>query len=141
MKDLEAYYKVGSMLGRPETVDMLSCLKDIGFVFMVHPGKVTKYVLEDLRHLDSSIVVALVRARSDYVTQKFGRHWTRDLSAAFPSFHFDFPLSWEIAKEKKKAVLKDSSINIMGPSTIRNASAPLTDSRKLQIVRDVLNIF
>jgi hypothetical protein len=94
MKDLEAYSEIAVSLERPETLDMTLCLKDIGFVFMISPGKVSKYVLEDLRHLDMNIVIPLVRARSDYIRQKYGRHWTNDLAGAFPYLHTNSPLPW-----------------------------------------------
>jgi hypothetical protein len=140
MKDIEAYLKISTMLERAETVDMMSCLKDICFSFMINPAKVSKYVMEDLRHLETPIVLALVRARWDYVTQKFGHHWTRDLAAAFPTFHLDPPLAWEIGKtdkkEKKNAKVPEASID--GPSTLRKSTAPLSESRRLQLTRDVL---
>ena len=57
------------MMGRPETVDMMTCLKDACYIFMMSPEKVSKHVLEELRYLDSTIVLSLVRMRSDFPTQ------------------------------------------------------------------------
>lgn len=133
MKDLEAYVEIAMSLERPETLDMMLCLKDIGFVFMISPGKVFKYVLEDLRHLDMTVVLPLVRARSDYIRQKYGRHWTHELAVTYPSFHKSDPLPWEVTS-LKECKEKD----ILGPSTIRNTSAPLSEGRKLQLQRDML---
>ena len=139
MKDLEAYAKVSATLCRAETVDMLTCLKDLGFVFMISGSKVSKYVLEDLRHLDTHVVMALVRARADYVSQKFGRHWTRDLQAVYPLFHADPPLPWETTDKKSSATTAGlAATSIGGPPTLRKTTAPLTESRRLQIMRDVL---
>ena len=49
-------------------------------MWILPPEGVLKYVLEHLRHLDTAVVLALVRARAD-AHPKGALHWSKQLGA------------------------------------------------------------
>jgi hypothetical protein len=58
---------------------MMLCLKEIASVFAAPPENVAKIVVENLRHLDTVIVLAIVRARADFTTRPSLSHWTKKI--------------------------------------------------------------
>ena len=84
-KDLAEYHRTLLLFHAPEVDDMLICLQEIAAIYAAPADKVKNVIVEDLRHLDTSIVLALSRARSDYgVLQKgldTGRNLWRQLTA------------------------------------------------------------
>lgn len=77
--DLDEYLNIAQSMESPETTDMMICLKEIARVYAAPPEQVTKIVVENLRHLDTVIVLALVKARSDFSTRSSISHWTKKL--------------------------------------------------------------
>ena len=66
------------MFEAPENMDLMMCLKEIALVLRANPEDVPKIVLEGLHHLDTAVVLAIVKARSDS-NVKSNDHWTRKL--------------------------------------------------------------
>ena len=119
-KDLAEYHRTLLLFHAPEVDDMLICLQEIAAIYAAPADKVKNVIVEDLRHLDTSIVLALSRARSDYgVLQKGPRHWTKLVAAAYSlrSHRWDYELPWESST---------SSSAIHRPTTLRKSSAPLS---------------
>ncbi len=119
-KDLDEYHRIFLLFRAPEVEDMMSCLREIAVVYAAPADKVKNIIVEDLRHLDTSIVLALSRARSDYgVIQKGQDHWTRLVAAAYSlrSHRWDYELPWESTS---------SSSSTRWPSTLRKSSAPVS---------------
>jgi len=79
MADLDEYLTIAQCMQTPDTVDMITCLKEIAAVYAAPPESVAKLVVENLRHLDTVIVLALVKARSDFTTRTSISHWTKKL--------------------------------------------------------------
>lgn len=77
--DLEEYLNIAQSIELPETIDMINCLKEIAAVYSTPPELVAKLVVENLRHLDTVIVLALVKARADFTTRPSISHWTKKL--------------------------------------------------------------
>ena len=50
----------------PEIIDMMICLKELCIIFTVRAENLVKLVVEDLRHLDTSIILAFVKSRADF---------------------------------------------------------------------------
>ena len=82
----------------PETIDMLYCVKEICSIYSAKPEQVAKVkttyihtythhsidqwimiqvIIENLRHLDTAIVMALSHARGDSAARGTATHWTR----------------------------------------------------------------
>jgi hypothetical protein len=79
MADLDEYQSIVQSMETPETKDMMLCLKEIASVFAAPPENVAKIVVENLRHLDTVIVLAIVRARADFTTRPSLSHWTKKI--------------------------------------------------------------
>ena len=75
--DLEEYYNIALTMEMPDTTDMMVCLKEIAAVFAAPPESVTKIVIENLRHLDTIVVLTLLRARSDFTTRGGANFWAK----------------------------------------------------------------
>jgi hypothetical protein len=135
----------------PENIDMIVCLKDIAAVYAADAEDVPKVgcslpiprffprlshhmtapqiVIESLRHLDTAIVLALVKARSDF--NKGNASWTKKLSDAFGTIKWDAALPWESKKINTivafaESAAAGSSSQSLGPSTLRKTSVPIT---------------
>ena len=52
-----------------ELIDMMVCLRELSVVFTARPDQLVKTVLEDLRHLDTAVILAFVRARADFASR------------------------------------------------------------------------
>jgi hypothetical protein len=67
------------MMNIPETRDMITCLEEICIVFTLPSSEeVVRMVTEDLRHLDTAVVLGLVKARSDFNTfTGRNQHWAK----------------------------------------------------------------
>ena len=135
MKDMEMYTKAIALVSCPETVDMMSSLKDIVFVVAVSAGKVATYVHEDLQHLDLKVVLSLVRMRADFNTRSIDStgHWARDLASLYPLLREEIVLPWE-------SFNSSSSHHRVWPSTLRGQNFPLKHTRRQQIARNILGI-
>lgn len=52
-----------------EIVDMMVCLKELSIIFTARAENLVQLVIEDLRHLDTSIILAFVKARADFISR------------------------------------------------------------------------
>jgi hypothetical protein len=78
LRDLDEYFSTMVPMNVVETLDMIHCIQEVAGVYLVPPDLVTKFVVDNLRHLDANIVMALVRARADFGTPAAAA-WTREL--------------------------------------------------------------
>ena len=134
--DLDEYLAVFILLESKENIDMMLCLREIAIVFKTKQENVKKVVIEDLRHLDTDLVLALTRARSDYGTiQKSREHWTKTIAVTYSFAKWDHEPLWV---DKYKAPKRSNSI-IAGllsnspdgrekqyPQTLRKTGAPVS---------------
>jgi hypothetical protein len=96
IKDIDEYLAVMKIFDSKENVDMMHCLREIVCVFEVSQDRVKKVVTEDLRHLDTDVVLALTKARSDYgIIQKNSEHWTRTIASTYSFTKWDHEPTWE----------------------------------------------
>lgn len=130
-RDLEEYRNVTVMMNSVETMDMMLCLSEICSLFAVSSAEVTKVITEDLRHLDTSIILGLAKARQDF-NQRGADNWSKELSATFMNYKWDVSLPWENKKPltvltfTETYVASSSGSNTMGPLTLRKSSAPVS---------------
>lgn len=52
-----------------ELIDMMVCLRELSVVFTTRPDQLLRVVIEDLRHLDTAVTLAFVRARADFASR------------------------------------------------------------------------
>lgn len=108
---------------------MMLCLKEIASVFLVFSEKVEKKVVEDLRHLDTHVVLAFVRNRADAATRA-GDLWMKGLNSYYGTLRWDAPLPWE-GKNRSSILgfneLVSSKVPV-GPSTLRKTQTPLSQA-------------
>ncbi len=67
------------MENREEVIDALECLEEVLCVLEVAGEEVCKVVLEHMRHLDTSVVLGVLRARSDFSSRPGTDHWAKIL--------------------------------------------------------------
>ena len=70
---------MAALTDSPETLDMIVCLREMCSIFSTHPSMVPKAIFENLRHLDTTIVLSLVQARVDFNRNAGAEHWTKRL--------------------------------------------------------------
>lgn len=146
MKDLEEYCNVMMLFEAPENVDLMICLKEISLVLRATPEDVPKMVIEGLRHLDTRVVLAIVKARSDSAV-KGQHHWARQLSAVYGNTNkWDSPLPWELKKNMTivtfaESAAAGSSSQALGPITLRKSYIPVSSSviNSTDISKGILN--
>jgi hypothetical protein len=95
VRDMDEYHKVFVTMDCMESVDLISCLREIMYIYMTPADNVVKMVSEDLRHLNTHVVLVLVRSRTDY-THKAG--YDIALNEIFAAFKGDSLLPWEVKK-------------------------------------------
>lgn len=95
VRDMDEYHKVFVTMECMESVDLISCLREMMYIYMTPADNVVKMVSEDLRHLNTHVVLVLVRSRTDY-THKAG--YDVALNEIFAAFKGDSLLPWEIKK-------------------------------------------
>lgn len=99
-----------------------------------------------MRHLDTAIVLALVRCRADFTTRNQSDQYTKILGSTYSNFKWDAPLAWEGKKpltvmafnDAFSLILSNASnphgttsnmnqqnhyIRVLGPKTLRKSSA------------------
>lgn len=134
MHDLDEYHRIVLLFQSSEIEDMMCCLKEMCTVFSAPSNDVRKIIVEDLRHLDMVIVLALSKARSDYGTlQKGPDHWTRLVAGAYGmrSHRWDFNLPWEQAGRRFSRVGDSGGDadgkSLAGPVTLRKSAQPVSN--------------
>ncbi len=150
-KDLEAYSSILGKFDCKDLNDMMVCLKEICLgIYSAPPERVRKKVVEELRHLDTDVVLVLLRARRDYSLaslQKGKDHWSRTIASAYGFRRWDHELPWITPTNRDKRlsrirntsagsaneVSNDDSKNDQieglenkGPTTLRKSSQPLS---------------
>ena len=108
VRDMDEYHKVFVAMECVESIDLISSLREIMYIYMTPANNVVKMVSEDLRHLNTHVVLVLVKSRTDY-TQKAG--YDIALNDIFAAFKGDSLLPWE---EKKS--------NVGGPVSLRKVA-------------------
>lgn len=78
LRDLDDYFMTLVSMNVVDTLDMIHCIQEVVGVYLQPPDMVTKFVVDNLRHLDANIVMALVRARAEFGTPA-AAVWTREL--------------------------------------------------------------
>ena len=133
--DLDQYLSALRMFECKENIDMMLCLKEVAQVYAVSSDKVKKVVVENLRHLDTDLVLALTKARSDYgVLQMTNEHWTRTIAATYSFSKWDHELPWEKGqgRQDRRIVsgfgLSSNAAEAKGaaPTTLRKTSAKMS---------------
>ena len=98
-------------------------------IFTHDVSRLYKFVCEDLRHIDTNILLVLCRARSDYNTST---SWVKELYLTFPSLIDDtLKLPWE--DKLSTTITPDDIQSSVYPITLRKSTAPLSDLRKQQL--------
>ena len=134
MHDLDEYHRTILLFQSPEIDDMMCCLKEMCAIFTAPSSEVKRIIVEDLRHLDMVIVLALSKARSDYISiQKGADHWTRLVAAAYGmrSHRWDFNLPWEqVARRFSRTGDSSGDGNgrsQSGPPALRKSAQPVSN--------------
>jgi len=92
-------------------------------------------VVENLRHLDTDLVLALTKARSDYgVLQMTNEHWTRTIAATYSFTKWDHELPWEKGQGRQDrrivsgfgASSHAAEAKSVVPTTLRKTSAKVS---------------
>ena len=129
LNDLEEYKNLCAIMECPEVIDMMLCLKEIATVFLVASEKVEKKVVEDLRQLDTHVVLAFVRNRADAATRP-GELWMKGLNSYYGTLRWDAPLPWEGKNRSSILGFNELVTNKvpLGPSTLRKTQTPLSQA-------------
>jgi len=132
LKDIEEYCHMTATMEAPETMDMMLSLKEIVKIYTVPGENVVKVIMEDLRQLDPTIVLALVRARTDSYARG-ASHWSKVLMETHGSIRADAPLPWEVKKHTTVLAFQESFSNnaSIGPTTLRKSSTNLDNKKKM----------
>ena len=130
LSDLQKYLAAIQRFDYKDHVDMMLCLQEIAQVFTVTPMQVRKVVVENLRHLDTDLVLALTRARADYGVVAMGSdHWTRTIATTYAFSKWDHELPWEKKRRLRAAnahVSTREEFRHMAPTTLRKTNAPVS---------------
>lgn len=108
---------------------MIACLEEICVVYEATSGEeVMRIVTEDLRHLDTSVVLGLVKLRSDFQNPITGttNAWAKALSTKYLNYKWDTMLPWEGRKPVtvlafREAMSGGNAGQKLGPKTLRRA--------------------
>lgn len=132
-KDLDEYCNILAVFEVPETIDMIICMKEILNVMSVPPEGVILYMTQNLRHLDPTIILALIKSRADYTKAP----WAKTLSTMYGSVALDAPLPWEIEKNLTVMTFAESSASNsrQGPKTLRRSTIKLSPFFMQEIAR------
>lgn len=132
LRDIDEYCHMTATMEAPETMDMMLSLKEIVKIYTVPGENVVKVIIEDLRQLDPTIVLALVRARTDSYARG-ANHWSKVLMETHGSIRSDAPLPWETKKHTTVLAFQESFSNSanIGPTTLRKSSTNLDNKKKM----------
>lgn len=67
-----------------ELIDMMVCLRELSVVFTTRPDQLLRVVIEDLRHLDTAVTLAFVKARADFASRD-ANHFSNKLRYSKPN--------------------------------------------------------
>ncbi|KAJ1441108.1 exocyst complex component Sec10-domain-containing protein [Ochromonadaceae sp. CCMP2298] len=125
-RDILHYLKHLALLETPDVMDMLSCLKDATLLFSTPAASLLRLIGEDLRYMDTAVVMALVRSRSDF-NPRDQANYCHQLGATWGA-KWDAPLPWEGAKTHTavsiaQAAEGGTAWTALGPSSLRKAGS------------------
>jgi hypothetical protein len=144
MRDLNEYVQAIQLFEVKESIDMMQCIREVGTVFGASADMVRKVVVENLRHLDTDLVLSLVKSRNDYGGLQMGAdHWTRTIASTYSFTKWQHEPAWsrasntqrqsQIAQRQGAALLGLASagdsipdLKSTTPSTLRKSAAPLS---------------
>ena len=144
MRDMDEYLAVMRMFNSKDNIDMIICLKEIATVYTCGADKVKKVVVENLRHLDTDLVLSLTKARNDYGgLQMASDHWTRTIASTYSFSKWSHEPLWNKAsnaqRQQQQQQRKNSSllglvsagtsipdVKTTTPATLRKTSTPLS---------------
>jgi hypothetical protein len=63
---------------------MMVCLRELSVVFTTRPDQLLRVVIEDLRHLDTAVTLAFVKARADFASRD-ANHFSNKLRYSKPN--------------------------------------------------------
>ena len=131
LRDLEDYLRISYSMERPETLDMMSCFREIcSKIFTSSATNLYKIICEDLYYIDTDIVLTLCRARSDYSAST---PWVKEICRTFPNLIDEaMKLPWEVNAPSSLTGPNDMLLSKY-PSTLRKPSAPLSQLRTEQL--------
>lgn len=124
IKDIEEYCDIISIIETTSIIDMMDNLKELMTIFTCSSDQVLALIDEKLRHIDNNIILALMRARDDNVTNNFS--FNNILSA----INHKESLLWE-----NKSIIRLSNVGnnsnsldeiCLGPETLKKASVSLS---------------
>ncbi len=116
VRDLDEYLSVIDDMECPDVVDMIASVREIAYVFMAPSENISKMVTEQLAHLDTQIVLSLLRSRADYSNRA---PWVKQLNQLYPSFQkWDALFRWEESENFHSDGAETSSL----PETLRKVS-------------------
>lgn len=95
VRDMDEYHKVFVAMESMESTDLISCLREMMYIFLTPAENVVKMVSEDLRHLNTHVVLVLIRSRTDYTHKAV---YDVALNEIFAAFKGDLLLPWEAKK-------------------------------------------
>jgi hypothetical protein len=104
-------------------------------------------VVESLRHLDTAIVLSLVRARYDYspgmssaISRSTGTiTWVKQLEDIYSMFKGEILLPWEGRKALTILAFAESAkagTSVLGPSSLRKSSVLSTQMTAVKMTKD-----
>jgi hypothetical protein len=131
--DMAEYVRLAELFQVPEVDDMMACLSELCTVFSADGCAEAKRVItEDLRHLDTIVVLAVSKARSDYGSiGKGADHWTRLVAASYGmrSHRWEFDMPWEPALRRfvRTGTAEGGGKSLQGPSTLRKSAQPVSN--------------
>lgn len=127
-RDLEEYRHITALMNSAETSDMIVCLEEIVSVFEATSGEeVVRVVTEELRHLDTAVVLGLVRVRADFNSVLTGSNssWAKALSSKYLNYKWDTMMPWEGRKAVTivsfREAMNSAYSTKMGPKTLRRS--------------------
>ena len=116
VRDLDEYLSVIDDMECPDVIDMISSVREIAYVFMAPTENISKMITEQLAHLDTQIVLSLLRSRTDYSNRA---PWVKQLNQLYPSFQkWDALFPWEESENFHAEGAETSSL----PETLRKVS-------------------
>mmetsp|Transcript_12211 Transcript_12211/g.18463 ORF Transcript_12211/g.18463 Transcript_12211/m.18463 type:complete len:1084 (+) Transcript_12211:93-3344(+) len=125
VRDMDEYHNAFVVMDCQDARDLILCLREIVYIFMTPAENVVKMVSEDLRHLNTHVVLSLLKSRVDYGPKA---EWYTPLSEIFAAIKWDTPLPWE---GKNASTGKESFSNNserIGPHSLRKVSGSKSSS-------------
>jgi hypothetical protein len=93
VRDLDEIYAVVSTMECIQVTDMIGSIREVVYVYMAPTENIVRMITDELRHLDTRILLTLLKSRSDF-SQKSA--WVKELNLIYPSLtRWNQPFPWE----------------------------------------------